>query len=102
MISGTIEQKGTTQEKNLDWIGEIGYKTIFQNNDNEILFMKTGNFETNRAMWSSMNIKGLLNHAVLTGEKKFENGFRIETYFGYDVTSPSLYLTGGNKIPLYM
>mgnify|MGYP002028266390 CR=1 FL=1 len=39
MISGTTQQKNATQEKHLDWIGEIGYKTIFQNNDNEILFM---------------------------------------------------------------
>lgn len=102
MISGTPQQKGTSQEKYLDWIGEIGYKTIFQNNDNEILFMKIGNFESNREMWSSMKIKGLLDHAVLAGEKNFEKGFRIETYFEYDVTSPSLYLTGGSKIPLYM
>ena len=64
--------------------------------------MKIGNFESNREMWSSMKIKGLLDHAVLAGEKNFEKGFRIETYFEYDVTSPSLYLTGGSKIPLYM
>ena len=102
MISGTTQQKNATQEKHLDWIGEIGYKTIFQNNDNEILFMKVGNFESNRAMWSSTKVKGLLDHAVLTGEKNFGKGFRIETYFEHDVTSPSLYLTGGTKIPLYM
>jgi hypothetical protein len=49
-----------------------------------------------------MKIKGLLDHAVLAGEKNFEKGFRIETYFEHDVTSPNLYLTGGSKIPLYI
>ena len=102
MVSGTNQQANATKEKHLHLLGEIGYKTIVQNNNNEIIFMKIGNFYSNRAMWSSIKVMDLLEHAVLIGEKNFEKGFRIETSFESSITPPSLYLTGGNKIPLYM